>query len=65
MHGMDSHTIIRELEADGWTLVHVEGDHHQFRHPVKKGKVTVPHPVKDLPVGTVLSIQKQSGVKLR
>jgi len=25
-------------------------DHHQFKHPEKPGKVTVPHPQKDLPV---------------
>jgi hypothetical protein len=32
--------IIRRLRADGWYLEAIEGDHHQFKHPEKKGKVT-------------------------
>jgi predicted RNA binding protein YcfA (HicA-like mRNA interferase family) len=27
------------------------------------GRVTVPHPVKDLKIGTLKSIEKQSGIK--
>jgi predicted RNA binding protein YcfA (HicA-like mRNA interferase family) len=60
---MDSKRIIRELEADGWVLARVTGSHHHFRHPTKSGTVTVPHPKKDLPVGTVKSIARQSGVR--
>jgi predicted RNA binding protein YcfA (HicA-like mRNA interferase family) len=37
--------------------------HRQFRHPAKAGRVTVPHPVKDLKIGTLKSIEKQSGIK--
>jgi len=37
----------------------------QFKHPVKKGRVTVPHPERDIPIGTLKSIEKQSGLKLR
>ena len=50
------------LKADGWLLVHTVGSHHQFRHPTKPGKVTVPHPKKDLPLPTVRSIMKQAGI---
>lgn len=39
--------------------------HLHFKHPSRPGKVTVPHPVKDMPIGTLKSIEKQSGVKLR
>lgn len=35
-----------------------------FKHDRKPGKITVPHPVKDLPIGTVKSIEKASGLKL-
>lgn len=63
--GMDSKEIIRRLEADGWHLVRVNGSHHHYRHPTKPGTVTVPHPKKDLKVGTVKSIEKQAGAKLR
>ena len=34
--------VIKLLEADGWYLVNTVGDHRQFKHPVKKGRVTVP-----------------------
>lgn len=33
--------VIRLLEEDGWYLIAVKGDHRQFKHPVKKGRVTV------------------------
>ena len=62
---VSSRQAIRAIEADGWFLVRVTGDHHQFRHPTKRGKVTIPHPVKDLPIQVVVSIERQSGVDLR
>jgi predicted RNA binding protein YcfA (HicA-like mRNA interferase family) len=43
----------------------VTGSHHHFTHPTRPGVVTVPHPVKDLKIGTLKSIERQSGVKLR
>jgi predicted RNA binding protein YcfA (HicA-like mRNA interferase family) len=61
---MDSREIIKRLQAEGWELVHVVGSHQQFRHPVNPGKVTIPHPKKDLPIGTVKNIERQSGVHL-
>jgi hypothetical protein len=36
----------------------------RFRHPVKTGRVTVPHPKKDMTVRTIKSIEKQSGLRL-
>jgi predicted RNA binding protein YcfA (HicA-like mRNA interferase family) len=42
----------------------VRGSHHHFRHPTKPGIVTVPHPRKDMPIGTLKSIERQAGVKL-
>jgi len=60
-HKMDSRQIIRRLEADGWVCVRTEGSHHQFRHPDRPGLITVPHPKKDLPMGTVRAIMKQAG----
>ena len=41
------------------------GSHKQFKHPTKPGRVTVIHPVKDMKIGTLKSIEKQSGLKLR
>ena len=51
--------------SDGWYRVGQTGSHVHFKHETKPGKVTVPHPVKDLPIGTLKSIEKASGVKLR
>ena len=60
---MNSKNLIRMLENDGWYEVAVRGSHHQFKHTVKAGRVTVPHPKKDLPKGTVNSILKQAGLR--
>ena len=62
---MSSREIIRRLMDDGWFLARIDGSHHQFRHRFKVGTVTVPHPSKDVQRGTVKSIERQSGVKLR
>ncbi|HYD99936.1 MAG TPA: type II toxin-antitoxin system HicA family toxin [Alphaproteobacteria bacterium] len=62
---MDSRTVIKAIEADGWRQVRVTGSHHHYRHPTKPGTVTVPHPKKDLPAGTLRSIAKQAGIDLR
>lgn len=60
MHSRDLTKIILD---DGWILVRVKGSHHQYRHPSKKGLVTIPHPKKDLPKGTINSILKQAGLE--
>ena len=62
MKSYSSREVIKILKADGWYEVACDGDHHQFKHPTKKGKVTVTHPRKDFPKGTLKSISKQSGV---
>ena len=55
----DSGRIIRRLKDDGFALVSVRGSHHKFR---KEGRtVIVPHPRKDLPVGTARIIARQAG----
>lgn len=59
--GWSSREIIKALEAEGWELVATKGDHHQLRHPEKPGRVTVTHPRKDIPIGTLKSIYTQAG----
>ena len=39
--------IIKMLKEDGWYLAYTKGDHRQFRHPAKKGKVTVNQKLSD------------------
>ena len=62
---ISSREVMKMLKADGWYVVAIDGDHHQMKHPTKPGRTTVPHPVKDLKIGTVKSIERQSGVRLR
>lgn len=62
---MNSRDIIKAIEADGWVQVAKKGSHAQFKHPTKPGRVTVVHPSKDIPLGTLRSIEKQAGIKLR
>ena len=61
---LDSRDVIRELKRDGWYEVNQVGSHKQFKHPTKKGRVTVPHPKRQIPIGTLKSIEKQARVKL-
>ena len=61
---MSSDEIIKLIRDDGWrSIARTAGSHTQFRHPHKKGRVTIPTGVKDLPKGTINSILKQAGLK--
>ena len=64
MKSYSSKDILRLLREDGWYEVNCIGDHHQFKHPTKKGKVTVCYLVKDMSIRDIKSIEKQSGLKL-
>ena len=59
---MTSDKIIKTIKADGWYLHRVKGSHHHFKHPTKKGLVTIPHPKKDISIKTLKSILKQAGL---
>lgn len=61
MRSFSSHDLIALLKADGWMIKAQEGSHTQWVHPVKAGKVTVPHPKRDLPIKTVRSVFRQAG----
>jgi predicted RNA binding protein YcfA (HicA-like mRNA interferase family) len=55
--------ILKQIEADGWRMVSQEGSHRQFKHPVKKGRVTVAgKPGYEPPIKTVRSIFKQAQI---
>ena len=60
---MRSVDIIRRLEREGWTLRNTKGSHYQFVHPTNPGRVTVKHPTKDMPTGTLRNIFRQAGWK--
>lgn len=65
MKSYSSREVIRILQADGWYEVGCDGDHHQFKHLTKKGRVTVTHPKKDIPLSTLKRIQQQAGIKFQ
>jgi predicted RNA binding protein YcfA (HicA-like mRNA interferase family) len=54
--------VIKLIEADGWYRIKAKGGHRQYKHPVKRGRVTVPgQQSADLDKKTEKSILKQAG----
>ena len=51
------------LKKDGWYLYDTVGSHFQYKHKVKKGKITIPRHCKDIKKGTLCSILKQAEIK--
>jgi predicted RNA binding protein YcfA (HicA-like mRNA interferase family) len=55
----DSRKITARLKRDGFEFVGAKGSHHKFR---RGGQVViVPHPEKELPLGTARSIARLAG----
>lgn len=65
MKSYSSREVIQILKRDGWHEVSCVGDHHQFKHDIKPGKVTVVHPEKDVSIQLLKSISKQAGIVFR
>ena len=59
---MKSAELIKKLEQAGWVLRGVKGSHHVYTHPQRLGHVSVPHPRKDLGVGLLHKLLKQTGL---
>ena len=57
----DSRSILARLTREGWILVRIKGSHHVFRRPATPAIVVIPHPRKDLPIGTVRRIHRDAG----
>lgn len=60
---MTAKDLLKELRKDGWVEVGQRGSHLSLKHPIKKGKVTLPMHSGDLAAGTLNSILKQAGLK--
>lgn len=53
--------VVKRVEEDGWYLVRIRDNHRHYRHPKKKGIVTISgHPGNDMPTGTLLHVLKQA-----
>ncbi len=63
---MNARDVLKALKADGWTELRAKGSHLQLKHPIKPGLVTLPmHGARDIKPGTLASIERQAGLKLR
>lgn len=60
---MTSKELERLINNDGWIIDSTRGSHRQYKHPTKKGEVTIPWHKSDIPKGTLNSILKQAGLK--
>jgi predicted RNA binding protein YcfA (HicA-like mRNA interferase family) len=65
MKSFNSREVIKLLEEDGWFEVGKNGSHRKFNHLYKEGMVIVPHPKKNLPIGTLKSILRQARITLK
>ena len=63
MKSYSSREILKVLKAEGWYEVGCVGDHLQLKPPTRKGRVTITHPRKDIPLKTLKSIETQAGIK--
>lgn len=62
MKSYSSREVIEILEANGWKLKNVRGDHYMYEHTESNKKVPIPHPRKNIPVGTLKAISRQTGI---
>jgi predicted RNA binding protein YcfA (HicA-like mRNA interferase family) len=54
----------RRLSAEGWVVARKgPGDHLQYKHPAKPGRVTVDAGAREIPTGTLRAIYRQAGWK--
>ena len=57
----NSRSILRRLEREGWVVVSIQGSHHKLTRPDRSYPIIVPHPRKDLPIGTARAIARAAG----
>jgi len=56
--------VVRLIERDGWVQIHQVGSHRQYKHPAKRGRVTVPgHMNDDVNPKTLKSVLRQAGLE--
>jgi predicted RNA binding protein YcfA (HicA-like mRNA interferase family) len=58
---LSSTEMIRALEQHGFCLASQKGSHRKYKNAA--GRITiVPHPKKEVPIGTTRAIVRQSGL---
>lgn len=61
---MNGKQVVKLLQAHGFQILRVSGSHHILGDGLRKTTVPV-HGTADLKLGTLKSIERQSGVKLK
>lgn len=61
---MNGREIIKILKENDWQIVRVRGSHHLLSNGVKTVSVPV-HGKKNIGIGLLKAIEKQTGVKLK
>lgn len=56
---VDSKVLIRMLLDDGWVFKYQKGSHRFFKHPVKRGKISVPYQCSK---NIEISVMRQAGI---
>ena len=59
---MTGKDVIAKLKSAGWVIDRVNGSHHVL---TKDGKAVPVHGSRDIGVGLLAAIQRQTGVKLK
>lgn len=60
--------IEKKLKANGWELVRIsDGSHYQYKHAEVETIATLPYHGnnKDIRIGTLKNLEKQTGLSLR
>ena len=58
---LGSAEVIRVLQEHGFVFVSQKGSHTKYRNATGRSAI-VPHPKKELPIGTTRSIIRQAGL---
>ncbi len=58
---LGSGEVIRVLEGHGFVFVSQKGSHAKYRNAAGRSAI-IPHPRKELPIGTTRSIIRQAGL---
>ena len=58
-HSRKTRDVIRQLRKDGWSVARKgPGDHVQWKHPNKRGLVTINMGEPEIPTGTLRNIYR-------
>jgi predicted RNA binding protein YcfA (HicA-like mRNA interferase family) len=61
-HSANTRDVLAKLRADGWKEARRgPGDHVQYKHPTKPGRVTIDTGAREQTTGTLRSIYRQAG----